>query len=69
MDRNIYLLDEPTFGQDEENVILLIKMIDTMRRRGKSFIIVSHDLAFIQAVSSKIMNLVKGELVEVNIEK
>ena len=69
LDRNIYLLDEPTFGQDEENVILLIKMIDTMRRRGKSFIIVSHDLAFIQAVSSKIMNLVKGELVEVNIEK
>lgn len=63
LDREIYLLDEPTFGQDEQNINGLIEMLDRMRRDGKSFLITSHDLEFVKAVSDKIYHLKDGSLV------
>ncbi|MDP8232375.1 MAG: ABC transporter ATP-binding protein, partial [Candidatus Zophobacter franzmannii] len=57
MKRDVVLLDEPTFGQDTENKIKLIKLISQMRDAGTSILIVSHDLPFVEAVSDKIYNL------------
>jgi len=34
-----------------------IKMIESIRNNGKSFIVVSHDLPFLKSVSNKILNL------------
>lgn len=62
LDRDVYLLDEPTFGQDEKNINLLIKMIDKMRKQGKAFIITSHDRTFVDSISDKIFQLHNGKL-------
>ncbi|MBN2830591.1 MAG: ABC transporter ATP-binding protein [Candidatus Cloacimonetes bacterium] len=59
MNRQILLLDEPTFGQDLENKVKLIKMISEIRKSGKSILIVSHDLPFVQAISDEIYTLTK----------
>ncbi|MCK4694967.1 MAG: ATP-binding cassette domain-containing protein, partial [Candidatus Cloacimonetes bacterium] len=66
LDREVFLLDEPTFGQDILNKERLISMIEKMRNQGKSFIIASHDLPFVKAVSSRIMKLKNGKLEEIN---
>ena len=66
LDREVFLLDEPTFGQDILNKEQLISMIEKMRNQGKSFIIASHDLPFVKAVSSRIMKLKNRKLEEIN---
>ena len=60
----LLLLDEPTFGQDAANKANLIQLISDMRQAGKSFLIVSHDLPFIQAVADKVYKLQDGKLQE-----
>jgi energy-coupling factor transport system ATP-binding protein len=60
MNRQVLLLDEPTFGQDTENKSKLIRMISEIRKTGKSILIVSHDLPFVKAVSDKIYALTKN---------
>ena len=63
LNREIYLLDEPSFGQDFDNKLLLIQMIQTMQNSGKSFIIISHDFQFLQAICSRIMNFTEQGLI------
>ncbi len=58
----LMLFDEPTFGQDPTNKEKLINLISDMRKSGKSFLIVSHDLPFIEAVADKIYLLKEGTL-------
>jgi len=54
---NIYLLDEPSFGQDMSNKIKLINLIRTLQASGASFIIVSHDDEFIRSLCNRVVNL------------
>ena len=63
LNREIYFLDEPSFGQDFDNKLLLIQMIQTMQNSGKSFIIISHDYQFLQAICSRIMNFTEQGLI------
>ena len=62
LDRKLYLLDEPTFGQDEDNKTLLSQMIFEMHTIAKTFIIVSHDLPFLYATCNKIFELSENGL-------
>lgn len=55
--RKIYLLDEPTFGQDYTNKLVLMKLINQMREDGASFIIVSHDYNFINTICDNIVEI------------
>jgi len=59
----LLLLDEPTFGQDNENKIRLIELLGNLRDTGLGIVIVSHDEEFIKAVSSRIFELKSGKLV------
>lgn len=58
----LILLDEPTFGQDYENKLSLVKLINQLSADGVSFLIVSHDNNFIQAVANKVFTLEQGQL-------
>lgn len=60
--REVFLWDEPTFAQDRDNKDKLIKIILEMQTRGKTFILVSHDIAFLEAICSKIYRLENGKL-------
>ncbi len=61
----LLLMDEPTFGQDPQNKIALIKMLELLIKKQKSIVIVSHDLKFVYAVSDKIYKLEDGSLYEI----
>lgn len=58
----IYLLDEPSFGQDYNNKQNLAQLIQEMAKNGASFIIISHDLDFSKAISHNTYHLTNGEL-------
>ncbi|RTK93470.1 MAG: ATP-binding cassette domain-containing protein, partial [Neisseriaceae bacterium] len=49
--RQLILLDEPTFGQDFANKVILLEIIKKLAKLGHSFIIISHDEEFNQAVA------------------
>jgi len=63
-DKRILLLDEPTFGQDNLNKQKLIQLLGRLREKGLGILIVSHDEAFVQAVSDRIFALKAGRLQE-----
>lgn len=60
--RQIYLLDEPTFGQDYNSRQALIDLLGRLRQQGCCFIIVGHDFAFLSAVCSRILEFKQGTL-------
>jgi len=46
-ERDWYILDEPTIGQDEENVNELVKLIKLLTKNGKGVLLISHSDNFI----------------------
>jgi len=67
IDPPIIFLDEPTLGVDvesKENLISFINSSDFFK--DKVLVITSHDLSFIDAVSTRILLLKNGKLLEVN---
>lgn len=60
--RQIYLLDEPTFGQDYASRLALIDLVGRLRQQGCSFIIAGHDYAFLAAVCTRILEFKQGTL-------
>jgi len=55
-DADLYLLDEPSAYLDVEQRLIISKVIrDVMEQRGKSALIVEHDLLFIDYVSHKLI--------------
>ncbi len=47
----LFLLDEPTFGQDYNNKLNLIDLINTLAQTGHSFLIISHDDEFSNTIA------------------
>lgn len=58
----LFLLDEPSFGQDEINKSLLINKIHQLAASGCTFIIITHDIAFSQAVAHRTLILKDNQL-------
>jgi energy-coupling factor transporter ATP-binding protein EcfA2 len=62
-DIELFLMDEPTFGQDLENKQVLANLISDLACAKKSFIIVSHDIPFLNALTNNIYQLENGVLI------
>ena len=58
----LILLDEPTFGQDYEHKLQLAQLIMQLKNQGMSFVMVSHDQDFIDAIADRRYHLAGGEL-------
>ncbi len=43
-EKDIFLLDEPTFAQDAKTAVELVHMIQNLHEQGKTIVMVSHDL-------------------------
>lgn len=68
-DSNIILMDEPTKGMDglfKENFISLLK---ELKSKGKSIIIVSHDMEFCAEVSDRCALFFDGQIISENTSK
>jgi energy-coupling factor transport system ATP-binding protein len=61
-EKQLLLLDEPTFGQDYQNKVKLIELLGKLRDNGIGIVIVSHDESFVKAVSNRIFELKNGIL-------
>ncbi|MCQ0110329.1 ABC transporter ATP-binding protein [Zhouia amylolytica] len=62
VDNPIIIMDEPTSGLDPASVLELKKIILAERAKGKTIIISSHILSFIEEISDEIVFLLDGNI-------
>ncbi|MBQ9643261.1 MAG: amino acid ABC transporter ATP-binding protein [Lachnospiraceae bacterium] len=60
----LLLLDEPTSALDPELVGEVLEVIRKVAGQGYTMILVSHEMAFVQSISNRVIFLDKGHIVE-----
>lgn len=61
-DSDLIILDEPTSGLDPLSHIRLKELIDIEREKGKTILITSHIISFVEEVASDIVFLLDGKI-------
>jgi len=61
-DSPILILDEPTSGLDPIALIHLKKLIQKEKKKGKTILITSHIMSFVEEVSDEIVFLLEGKI-------
>ncbi|MBT8260117.1 MAG: ABC transporter ATP-binding protein [Bacteroidia bacterium] len=61
-DSPLIILDEPTTGLDPNSLIRLKELIQIEKERGKTILITSHIMNFVEEVSDEIVFLLEGEI-------
>ena len=57
MDKKVLLLDEPTSSLDSENIDILIEILNELKRKGKTIIVITHDKSFAEKLADNIFEL------------
>ena len=60
----VILFDEPTSALDPELVGEVLKVIEDVARSGVTIVLVTHEMSFAQKISTKIVFMDKGVIVE-----
>lgn len=63
-DANLILADEPTSALDEKNGDLVLDAFLTLRKNGKSVLLVTHDMRVVSKVADKIVVIFAGYVLE-----
>jgi Cu-processing system ATP-binding protein len=58
----LLILDEPTNGLDPASLIKLKKLIQEEKQKGKTFLITSHIMQFVEEVADEIIYLLEGKI-------
>lgn len=61
-DSPLIILDEPTTGLDPASLIHLKELITAEKEKGKTILITSHIMQFVEEVSDEIVYLLEGEI-------
>ena len=61
-DSPLIILDEPTTGLDPISLIRLKELIQVEKAKGKTILITSHIMSFVEEVSDEIVFLLEGEI-------
>lgn len=61
-DPEIIFLDEPTAGLDVEGRVALHEEIRTLKKRGKTIVMTSHDMAEVEELCDRLAILKKGQI-------
>ena len=61
-DSPLVILDEPTTGLDPISLIHLKELIQKEKEKGKTFLITSHIMSFVEEVSDEIVFLLEGKI-------
>lgn len=61
-DSPLLILDEPTTGLDPAALIQLKKLLDQEKKKGKTILITSHILQFVEEVADEIVYLLEGKI-------
>jgi len=62
-DPDILILDEPTVGQDHKHKEKIVLMINNLLQKGKTVIIVSHDLEFLWPLQPRTLVMSQGKII------
>ncbi len=63
-DPSILLLDEPTLGLDVEITRTIMDwLVDVVKKEGKTILITSHNMDFIETICKRILIIRKGEII------
>ena len=62
MNTDILVFDEPTTGQDANNVARIASVIEELRRRGKTVIAITHDIDFCAENFERVIALSQGKI-------
>lgn len=61
-DSPLMILDEPTNGLDPGSLIILKHLIQDEKQKGKTFLITSHIMQFVEEVADEIIYLLEGKI-------
>ncbi|MBB5173412.1 ABC transporter ATP-binding protein [Texcoconibacillus texcoconensis] len=61
-DQEILILDEPTFGQDQENTEALMALLKDWHARGKTIIMITHDMDLVYQYADHVALLQSGKV-------
>lgn len=61
-DSNLIILDEPTTGLDPISLLHLKEMIRTEKAKGKTILITSHIMSFVEEIADEIVFLLDGKI-------
>lgn len=61
-DNDLIILDEPTTGLDPIALIYLKELIQKERKKGKTILITSHIMSFVEEISDEIVFLLDGKI-------
>ena len=56
------ILDEPTFGQDERQAVLLLDALDGLRAEGRAIVAITHDLTLVADRATRVVALDGGRV-------
>lgn len=62
LDQPILVLDEPTLGQDRQNVDALIALIQQLHQQGTTIVLITHELELVAEVANTVTVLHQGQL-------
>lgn len=60
--QQILILDEPTYGQDFENLLKLVNLIYEINKEGITVIIITHDMDFVNNCCNKVAEIKDGSV-------
>lgn len=61
-DSPLIILDEPTSGLDPISLLRLKNLIDSEKKKGKTILVTSHILSFVEEISDEIVFLLEGKI-------
>ncbi|MBB5325338.1 energy-coupling factor transport system ATP-binding protein [Anoxybacillus tepidamans] len=61
--QKVFLLDEPTFGQDAKNTFALLELFESYREKGAAIIMVTHDEQIVKHFATRRWIIENGQLV------
>lgn len=59
----VLILDEPTYGQDKDNMKELVDLLYKVNEEGTSILIISHDMDLVRSCCDKVVYLDQGKVV------
>ena len=59
----LLILDEPTYGQDQENLLSLVRLLNEVNQSGVTVIMITHDLLLMEYVTDGIAIMQQGRVV------
>lgn len=65
MDTDIFILDEPTAGQDLTGIRILENMLKTLKQRGKTIITITHDMEYVAHNFDKVFVMAHKNLLRI----